>query len=92
MTLSVENTTLSSIKKNLFQLISLVFGVLFYFHLEGGMFDSSYANGLSIALGFVGVLAFVFFAPYLTKLTTKNSLYYQYFYSIAQVFLFGFVL
>jgi hypothetical protein len=66
--------------------------VLFYVHLDAGIFDISYSNTLSIILGFVGVLALLFFAPYLTKLTVKNHLYYHYFLKITQVFLFGIVL
>jgi hypothetical protein len=56
------------------------------------MFDISNTNTLSLVLGFVGVLALLFFAPYLTKLTVPNRLYYQYFLHISQVFLFGLVL
>jgi hypothetical protein len=66
--------------------------VVFYFHLEGGFFDGSYSNGISVGIAFVGIIAFLFFAPYLTTLKIKNTLYYQYFYTLAQVFLFGFVL
>ena len=89
---AVEGTGFSRRKKWLFQLIPLVFGVFLYFLLEGGLDDLRYSEGMSVVISFVGVLAFLFFAPYVTTPKVKNSLYYQYFYTLVQVFLFGFIL
>ncbi|MDR0369482.1 MAG: hypothetical protein LBH96_02925 [Candidatus Peribacteria bacterium] len=74
------------------QLIPLAFGVGFYLHLDEIGFNATYPSDMLIYLGFVGVLAFLFFAPYLTKPKTDNTLYYQYFCNLGQVFLFGIVL
>jgi hypothetical protein len=60
--------------------------------LDRGIFDIFNTNTLSLILGFVGVLALLFFAPYLMKLTIPNHLYYQYFLHLVQLFLFGAVL
>ncbi|MDR0607841.1 MAG: DUF4153 domain-containing protein [Candidatus Peribacteria bacterium] len=40
----------------------------------------------------MGIFALLFVAPYLTKITIKNSLYYQYVLRITQIFLFGIIL
>lgn len=88
--LACEDTKLTDNKKALFQVLPLLFWALFYYFFD--MDFRYYNNVIFYILSLTGISAFVFFAPFIKnfKKACDNNLYYQYFYRMAIVFLFGF--
>lgn len=96
--LSTEELKISNTKKSFYQLFPPAFWILFYLGLN--------ISDIVFPLCLAWIISYVFFAPYIKKLlaiSTKkltifgkteeeNEIYYQYFYKIAIVFIFGFVL
>lgn len=104
--LSCENLKISENKKSLFQLIPIAFWILFYSNFDFNLNLYDYYALILFSLSWTWIIAYMFFAPYIIlrqrkrlislkmsqKTELSNSLYYQYFYKTAIVFIFGFVL
>lgn len=101
--LSSENTNYSKLKRNLFQIIPIIFWISFY-NIFG--FDSTLIFAF---LSFAWIIAFVYFAPYLknffpsqrgdvwkAEVAVSQTTFYTYFYNVSVViltsFIFGWVL
>ena len=96
--LSLENSKFNNLKKNLFQIIPLIFWVIFYF-----TFSSNIENFVFFFLTLSWILSYLFFAPYLkniiaislplgeTKWGLSKSIFYTYFYNISVVILTSFI-
>lgn len=87
--ITTENGNYSFKKRNILQGIPLVFGVLFYFGFTKNIGSSE--NIVFFCLSILGIISYLFFAPYVKK-TQKQSIFYTYFYNVFMVFLMGFVL
>ncbi len=90
--LASENTKKNKLQRNLFQIIVVVFWIIFYniFSLDPNDFE----NFLFFFLSFTWIIAFLFFAPYLKNLFKKwiqQSIFYTYFYNISVVILISFI-
>ncbi|MDD2870947.1 MAG: DUF4153 domain-containing protein [Candidatus Gracilibacteria bacterium] len=93
--LFAEKYSFNRLKTCLFQLFSVVFGVLFYFSFEQNLFNNFYSEELVyIIITFVGVISFVFVSSYLKSFYEKkfgNEEYYTFFNSISSKILMAFV-
>ena len=104
--LSVENTDFSKIKKNIFQLIPIVFGILFFFTFTSDI--DNIENIIFFILSLVWITSYLFFAPYIKNIflplvlkgdvwkteglwIVKQSVFYTYFYNISVVILISFI-
>ena len=94
--LSAENTKFNYIQKNLFQFISIWFWIIFYnvFSLD----PNDIKNIIFFILSLIWIIAYLFFAPYLHFLFSKqsknnlsNSIFYNYFYKISIILLSSFI-
>jgi len=101
--LSSENSEKNKLQRNLFQLIPVGFWVIFYniFSLDPNDFE----NFLFFGLSFAGIIAYLFFSPYLKNLilplqggdawkaegVIKQSVFYTYFYNISGLILISFI-
>lgn len=85
--LSSESQSLNHIKSIWLQIVALICWWLFYYLLSDLWSVSDVAMAISTI---AGVLAYVFFAPYLTKSTEKEQ-YYWYFYNTTIAFVFAFI-
>lgn len=88
-----ESHATSRLQGYLLQTFPAVFGVLFYFGFSPNLDNER--NVVFFLLTFVGIVAYLFFAPFIKKLFAKNSTqetYYTFFYTIATVFLISFIL
>ncbi|MFK7780548.1 MAG: DUF4153 domain-containing protein [Candidatus Gracilibacteria bacterium] len=91
--LGTESSSYSKLKKTLFQLIPLGFGVLLYSVFSSDFND--FENILFIIISFFGIIFYLFFAPYLKNIlknNTKQTVFYTYFYNISVLFLISFIL
>lgn len=94
--ISWENLWFSKTKNLVFQLIPILFWIIFYFGFQKDIND--FQNIIYIILTLVWIISFIFIAPYLKGIfkDIKQNLYYQYFYKISVIFLtsavFGWVL
>ena len=105
--LSTENTNYSKLKRNLFQIIPIIFWISFY-NIFG--LDPTLESIIFAFLSFAWIIAFIYFAPYLKSLflplqggdawkaegAVSQTTFYTYFYNISVViltsFIFGWVL
>ncbi|MDD2487297.1 MAG: DUF4153 domain-containing protein [Candidatus Gracilibacteria bacterium] len=88
-----EGMSLPRLKKNILQLLSLLFGLMFYdgFNVNFGSFD----NVIFFILTLSGIISFLFFSPFLRRLFGKEDMqknYYSYFYNTSVVFLISAIL
>lgn len=91
--ISSESCNYSSIKRNILQIIPIIFGILFYFWFDQNI--DNFENVIFFILTLVWIISFLFFAPYVkavTKNNDKQSVFYTYFYNISVVFLTSFIL
>ncbi len=91
--LASENISLSGINKNLFQLITLWFWVLFFMWFKNDL--NNFDNIIFFLLTLAWIISFLFFSPYINKLFGKKDIqnaYYNYFYKISVVFLISTIL
>ena len=99
--LSTENSSFSFVKRNLFQLIPIIFWIIFYnvFYIDKNDFE----NFLFFFLTFAWIISYLFFAPYLKNIILpllwrrglgwgpKQSVFYTYFYNISTTILISFI-
>ncbi len=88
--LTSENNNLSIVKRNVFQIISIVFWIIFFVSFSGDWDIDYFENIIWVFLTFAWVLSYWFFAPYLKgvlKKEVKQSVYYTYLYRISVIFL-----
>jgi len=101
--LSAENSKSSRLKRNLYQLIPLLFWVILYntFSIDPNDFE----NFLFFGLSFAWIISFLYFAPYFKnflplqeedswkakEVNIKQSVFYTYFYNISVVILISFI-
>jgi len=93
VSLHVESYTGSRLQNYLLQVLPAAFGVLFYFGFSPNIDNER--NIVFFLLTFVGIVAYLFFAPFIKKLFAKDSTqetYYTFFYTVATVFLISFIL
>lgn len=91
--ISWENCNFSWMKKNLFQIIPITFWILFFIWFTSDI--DNFENVIFFLLTIAGIISYLFFAPYLKSIFTKNikqSVYYTYFYKISVVFLISTIL
>jgi len=96
--LSTENSDFSKTKKNIFQLIPIIFGIWFFFTFTSD--TDNIENIIFFILSLVWITSYLFFAPYAatslplgeTEWGPKQSVFYTYFYNISVVFLMTFIL
>ena len=70
-----ESKKLEKLKQWSYQLISVVFGISFYSFFEENLFENfSAETAVYIAITFVGILSFVFIAPFILKILKKEVL------------------
>jgi len=83
--LAWENTNLSKLKQNSFQILTLIFAWIFYYNFSSNIDD--FKNFLNFFLNFSWILAFLFFAFYINNLIKKQipktNIFYSYFYNIS---------
>lgn len=83
-----EKYNLEKNKKCLFQIIPVVFWILFFIFFNNNPDD--FENIIFFMLSLVWIISYIFFAPFLKKCTllkNENNSYYPYFYKISVVFL-----
>ncbi|MFK7780120.1 MAG: DUF4153 domain-containing protein [Candidatus Gracilibacteria bacterium] len=91
--LSGENNNFSRLKRNLFQIIPISFGILLFSVFSNNFND--FENILFILLSSAGILFYLFFAPYIKNIFSNNvkqNIFYTYFYNISVLFLMSFIL
>ena len=96
--LSTENNDFSKIKKNIFQLIPIIFGIWFFFTFTSD--TDNIENIIFFILSLIWIISYLFFAPYAatslplgeTEWGPKQSVFYTYFYNISVVILITFIL
>ncbi|EKE28536.1 MAG: hypothetical protein ACD_3C00048G0001 [uncultured bacterium (gcode 4)] len=91
--LSSENLKLSNIKKNWLQLLAIFFWIMFFLWLKKDIDNSD--SVIFIALTLLWITSYVFFAPYVKKLLSKEDIqgvYYSYFFKIGVVYLISTIL
>ncbi len=87
--LTGESNNFSYFKNNLLQLFPVVFWVLFFLWFDTWNMND-FQDVVFLWLASVWIFSYLFFAPYLKNLFTKNvkqSVYYTYFYKVGVVFL-----
>lgn len=87
--LNSESFLQSNAKKNLLQLFPLIYGIVFFYWMEGN-FMNNHNNLMFFILSLFWIVAYLFFAPYVRHIFSKESeqtVYYNYFYKISVVFL-----
>ncbi|MDD3793929.1 MAG: DUF4153 domain-containing protein [Candidatus Gracilibacteria bacterium] len=90
--LTSEKYNLEKKKKCLYQIIPIIFGILFFSFFDNNPDD--FENIIFFILSLVGIIGYIFFAPFLKKCTllkNENEVYYPYFYKISIVFLISFI-
>ena len=88
--LSCENIGFRKNKRNLFQLIPIVFGVCFFFTFNSDIDD--FENIIFFILSLIGMISYLFFAPYLNNIKKEQEIFYTYFYNISTTILISFIL
>jgi len=74
-------------------LLAPIFWILFFLGFDQNI--DNFENFVFFILTLVWIISFIFFAPYLKKIFTtkeKQSVFYSYFYNVANVFLMSFIL
>ncbi len=84
--LSTENYNLSKLKQNLFQIISIIYWIIFYNIFSFNPNDLK--NILVFILSFSWIIAYLFIAPYFKKILNKkekveNDIYFSYYYKLS---------
>jgi hypothetical protein len=89
--LTSENTNYEKTKKNLLQIVPILFWIWFFFTFNQNIND--FENFVFFFLTITWIISYLFFAPYLNSLLkTKKDVFYTYFYNISVVILISFVL
>ena len=71
--LFVESKKIAETKKWLYQIATLIFGLLFYYFFEENLFTNPETEIIVyLILTSIGIIAFVFIAPFICKLREKN--------------------
>ncbi len=98
--LTTENNDVSKIKRNVFQLIPVIFWISFFLTFSSDI--ENFENIIFFLLTLVGIVSYLFFAPYFKniilsmqsgdvskkdKVKLKQSVFYTYFYNISVVIL-----
>ncbi|MDP2091063.1 MAG: DUF4153 domain-containing protein [Candidatus Gracilibacteria bacterium] len=82
-----EKYNFSKLKTNIIQLLSVLFGVFFYFSFEQNLFNNFYSEQLVyIIITYIGVISFVFVSSFINNLINKdidNDKYYTFFNSVS---------
>lgn len=90
--LTSEKYNLERKKKCLFQIIPIIFWILFFIFFNND--PDNYENIIFFILSLAGIIGYIFFAPFFKKCTllnNENQNYYPYFYKISVVFLISFI-
>lgn len=90
--LTSEKYNLEKKKKCLYQIIPIIFWILFFSFFDNNPDD--FENIIFFILSLVWIIWYIFFAPFLKKCTllkNENEVYYPYFYKISIVFLISFI-
>lgn len=90
--LTSEKYNLEKKKKCLYQIIPIIFWILFFSFFDNNPDD--FENIIFFILSLVWIIWYIFFAPFLRKCTllkNENEAYYPYFYKISIVFLISFI-
>lgn len=88
-----ESKDCSNTKKNLLQWIPVGYSLLYFWYFENN-FESLEAM-IFFSISMVGIIGFLFFAPYIKNIIENNgkqSIYYTYFYNISVIILTSFIL
>ncbi len=91
--LTTESRNIRGIKKQLIQFIPIVFGIFLFIAI--GVDIDSFEAMVFLFLAFFGIFFYLFCAPYLKSIfsnTTKQTVFYTYFYNMSVVFLMSFIL
>ncbi len=86
--LASENTDYLKLKRNLFQIIPIIFWISFY-NIFG--LDITLESIVFACLSFAWIIAFVYFAPYIKNTKTSQTTFYTYFYNVSVVILTSFI-
>ena len=82
--LAWENFNLSKLKQNLWQFLTIVFAIIFYYNFSSNTDD--FKNFLNFFLNFSWIMAFLFFSFYIKNILEKKlpeaKIYYSYFYNL----------
>ncbi len=88
-----ESKNFIGIKKYLYQVIPVIFGLFFFFTFNSDV--ENFENMVFFFLSVVWIIWFLFFAPYIKNIIDgdgKQNTYYAYFYKISTLFLVSFIL
>jgi len=91
--ISCEKLSFSYFKKNLFQIIPIIFWILFYFGFHNDL--ENFENIEYFILTLFGIIWYLFIAPYIKNILSKQikqSIFYTYFYKISVIFLISAIL
>ncbi|MEA2088597.1 MAG: DUF4153 domain-containing protein [Patescibacteria group bacterium] len=73
MYLYSETKNIARVKKELYQIITISFGFLFFYFFEENLFSNPQAEIVVYCVStFLGIIAFIFIAPFISKLRAKN--------------------
>ena len=90
VTIHSENIkNISQRKKHALQGLCVIFGGLFFWQFNGDL--DIFENALFFLLSLIGVLGYIFSAPYLQKKIFHPEVYYNYLYSTLSAFILAFI-
>ncbi len=77
-----ESKNIKRVKQYIFQTISIIFGICFYIFFEENILQNfSAETAVYIGVTFVGILTFVFIAPFIIRIIKKESLQKEFYIS-----------
>ena len=89
--LTSENENFSKLKRNISQIIPIIFWIWFFFTFNRDI--NHFENFVFFFLTLVWIISYLFFSPYLRNiLKTKKSIFYTYFYNISVIILISSIL
>jgi len=92
--INTENLSYSKIKQNLFQIVPVVFWILFFLGFKSELWNN-FDNLIFFLLSIFGIIGYLFIAPYVSKIFSnkaKQTVYYWYFYKTSVIFLISAIL